>query len=296
MTTLTSSRTTRLFAFLVCAALVWGAAPVAGQFDEYAPRYGALQVDQQSDFSRIRVRTKGNIRTLFFVRDSGEEVIESMIDIKQPSRLLLDYTKFMFMSYAFQPKQEKVLIVGLGGGSMVHFLKKYDPEVKVDVVEIDPAVVEIADKNFGIRSEGNVNIITADGIKYLAETKERYDVVYMDAFLKPSAGETDVNGVPLHLKTADFYRLIQEKLNPGGLVVYNLNPHPKTAEDIREIARSFKQTYVFKLTDSPGLVAVATLADDRVSSPALIKLGKQLDGRFKATVSFEKMATRLLRQ
>lgn len=289
------SRATRLFAFLVCAAVIWAAAPVVGQYDEYAPRYGKLEVDQKSDFSHIRVRTKNNIRTLFFVRDTGEEVIESMIDIKQPARLLLDYTKYMFLSYAFQPKQEKVLIVGLGGGAMIHFLKKYDPAVKIDAVEIDPAVVEIADKNFGVRTEGNINVITADGIQYLAETKERYDVIYMDAFLKPS-GETDVNGVPLRLKTADFYRLIQEKLKPGGMVVYNLNPHAKTTEDVREITKAFGQTYVFKLTDSRGLVAVATLATERLTRPTLIKTGRQLDGRFKATISFEKMAAGLLRQ
>lgn len=288
-------RTRRLLTFLACALAIAWVAPVAAQYDELAPRYGKLEVDEKSEYSRIRVRTKNNIRTLFFVRDSGEEVIESMVDLRQPSRLLLDYTKYMFLSYAFQPKQEKVLIVGLGGGAMVHFLKKHDPELKVDVVEIDPAIVAIADKHFGIRTEGNINVITADGIKYLAETKERYDVVYMDAFLKPS-GETDVNGVPLALKTADFYRLIQEKLNPGGMVVYNLNPHPKVGEDIREIAKSFGQTYVFKLSDSPGLVAVATLATERLSPATLVRTGKQLDGRFKATISFEKMASRLLRQ
>lgn len=280
---------------LLGVCLTGGSAPALGQFDPLAPRYGKLEVDETSEFSHIRVRTKNNIRTIFFVRDSGEEVIESMVDIRFPSRLLLDYTKYMFLSYAFQPKQEKVLIVGLGGGAMIHFLKKHDPDLKVDVVEIDPSVVDIADKHFGVRTAGNINVITADGIKYLTETKERYDVVYMDAFLKPS-GETDVNGVPLRAKTADFYRSIQEKLKPGGMVVYNLNPHAKTAEDIREITQAFKQTYVFRLADSRGLVAVATLADARVTPAELVKTGRQLDGRFKATFSFEKMAARLLRQ
>jgi spermidine synthase len=286
--------TARYLALTLCAALLLPSAPALAQNNEVVRKFGKLEVDEKSDYSRIRVRTKGNVRTLLFVRDNGEEVIESKIDVKQPHHLLLDYTKWMFVSYAFQPKQERVCIVGLGGGAMIHFLKKHDPDVKVDVVEIDPVVVKIADEKFGVRSEGNVNVITADGIKYLAETKEQYDVVYMDAFLKPS-GETDVNGVPLRLKTGDFYKLIQEKLKPGGMVVFNLNPHSGTRDDIAEITRAFSQTYVFGLGDSPGLVAVGTLAKQRLTLAALLKNGKQLDGRFKATFSFEKMAARLIR-
>ncbi len=280
--------------FLLLLAILAPASSACAQYDPLTQRYGKLELDEKSDFSRIRIRTRRNIRTLFFVRDSGEEVIESMVDLNDPHRLLLDYTKHMFLSYAFQPQPKRVLIVGLGGGSMVHFLKKYDPKVKIDAVEIDPAIVTIADERFGIRSEDNVDIITADGIQYIAETKEQYDVIYMDAFLKPS-GETDVNGVPLKLKTADFYKLLQDRLQPGGVVVFNLNPHAGTREDVIEISRAFGQTYVFRLTDSPGLVAVATMDKDRMPYSTIAKTAKQLDVRFKATVSFEKMASRLAR-
>src|SRR5436309_2619866 len=140
----------------------------------------------KSDYSRIRVTREGNVRTLWFIRDNGDEVIESQQDLARPHELLLDYTRFMFLSYLFRPKQEKVLIVGLGGGSMVHFLKHYDPKVKVDVVEIDPAIVKLADKYFGVRTGGNITIHTQDAFQFLKTTKDKYDVIYMDAFLKPS--------------------------------------------------------------------------------------------------------------
>jgi spermidine synthase len=285
----------RTWIWCLLASLLWlPGATARAQFDPLSRRYGALEHDAKSDFSHIRIRTRNQIRTLFFVRDSGEEVIESMVDLRQPERLLLDYTRHMFLSYVFQPKQEQVLIVGLGGGAMIHFLKKYDPEVKIDAVEIDPAIVRVADQHFNVRSEGNVNIITADGLRYLQETEERYDVIYMDAFLKPSA-ETDANGVPLGLKSADFYAKVQEKLRPGGVVVFNLNPHAGTREDVREITRAFGQVYVFRLSDSLGLVAVATMAKERLPYAEILKLARQLDTRFKATVSFERMATRLAR-
>src|SRR5262245_12026275 len=121
-----------------------------------------VEHEEKSDYSRIRVTRAKNVRTLWFVRDSGEAIVESIVDVDKPHELLVEYTRYMFTSYLFRPKQEKVLIIGLGGGSMIHFLKHYDPNVKVDVVEIDPAVVKVADKFFGVRSEGNVNVINKD--------------------------------------------------------------------------------------------------------------------------------------
>jgi spermidine synthase len=64
----------------------------------------------------------------------------------------------------------------------------------------------------------------------------------MDAFLKPSE-ETDGTGAPLALRTQQFYKQMQEKLKPGGLVAFNLNPHEELADDIRAIAGSFPQIY-----------------------------------------------------
>jgi len=50
--------------------------------------------------------------------------------------------------------------------------------------------VQLADKYFDVRSQDNINVVTEDAFKYLKRDKTRYDVIYMDAFLKPSA-ETD---------------------------------------------------------------------------------------------------------
>ena len=83
-----------------------------------------------------------------------------------------------------------MLIVGLGGGSMVHYLQQTDPGVKIDAVEIDPLVVKLAADMFGTKPSENVNIVTADGLKFIADAKDQtYDVIYMDAFLKPSADD-----------------------------------------------------------------------------------------------------------
>ena len=170
-----------------------------------------MELEVESEFSRIVVTKQGNVRSLIFVDHDGQEAVETELDLDKPHRLLLPYTRYMFGSYLFRPKPQQVLIVGLGGGSMIHFLKHHAPDLRVDVVEIDPVVVKIADLWFGVRSGGRLRIVVQDAFKYLTNTRHCYDVIYMDAFLKPSA-ETDVSGVPLRLKTVKFLKNIQKRL------------------------------------------------------------------------------------
>jgi spermidine synthase len=252
---------------------------------------GAVVHEERSEFSRIKIRQSKNERALWFVRDNGDEVIESIVDIAKPHNLLVTYTKFMFTSYLVRPKQEKVLIVGLGGGSMVHFLRKYDPDCKVDVVEIDPVIVKVADKYFGVKSGGNVNIITQDAFAFFKNTENRYDVIYMDAFLKPS-DKTDSTGVPLRLKTIMFYKDLQKKLTPDGMVVFNINPHDDLSDDLKNIKEAFAQSYFFELPNYGGIVAIGSTAAKRVSVEAQLAEATAIDRRWNASYSFRDMVRR----
>ena len=97
----------------------------------------------------------------------------------------------------------------------IHNMKQQNPD----------DVVKLAADMFGTKPSENVKIVTADGFKFIAAAKDQtYDVIYMDAFLKPSA-DTDGTGAPLALRTQQFYKQLQEKLKPGGVVAFNLNPH-----------------------------------------------------------------------
>lgn len=277
----------------LAGGLVW-----FGFADAYPDEPGELEADVTSKFSRIKVRRAQEngrtVRTLYFVRDSGEEVVESKVDVNKPHDLLVDYTKYMFLSYVFKPKQERVLVVGLGGGSMVHFMKHYDPAVKVDVVEIDPKIVEIAEKYFGVKTAGNVSVITQDAFVYFKDAKATYDVIYMDAFLKPAA-DTDTTGVPKKLRTIEFYKEVQKRLSPDGMVVYNINPHDGIEKDVEVIKEAFPQMYAFHLPDYGGLAVVGSMVKDRLPTATILTRAGELDRRFKTTYSFRQMADRLAR-
>jgi spermidine synthase len=282
---------TILACLLVLLAARLPAAPRGGSLGFFGP----VVYEVQSEFSQIRVRENGSIRTLSFVRDSGEEVVESQVNLRRREELLVPYTRYMFLSYVYQPAPRKVLIVGLGGGAMVHWLQAQDPDVAVDVVEIDPEVVSIADRYFDVRTEGNVRILTQDAFELFQTSEELYDVIYMDAFLKPSDA-TDSTGVPLALKTEEFYAQVQARLNPGGCVVFNLNSHQEVWDDVETIRGSFPQTDVYRLTTQHGLIPVASLGEQPLTQREIEQRAAAADRRLKANFSLKVLARGLYRQ
>jgi spermidine synthase len=289
-------RTARWIALGVALVAAWPCQFAAARVSEVGPYEGRLEADVVSKFSHIRVRREGDVRALLFVRDSGEEVVETYLNLERPQDLITEYTRVMFVSYLYAPRPKKVLLVGLGGGSMVHFLRHYDPDVSIDVVEIDPAIVDVAKKYFLVREDERTKIIVADAVKYLTGSPPRYDVVYMDAFLKPTR-QTDSTGVPLRLKTEALQRdILRKALVPDGVAVYNLNAHPEVADDIASIAAVFAQPYVYQLSGATGYVVAATAQAKRDTPETLVERAREIDRRFEASFAIEPIVRQLLPQ
>lgn len=274
---------------LALAALVVGRpAPGGDRAGAEAAELGALVHEVRSEFSHVRIRDQGPLRTLYFVRDSGEEVVETSMDLRAPHLLQVAYTQVMFVSLLYRPPPETCLIVGLGGGAMVRFLNHFFSEVRVDAVEIDPVVVALARQYFGTAAGPGTRIFAADGFDFLRTTSQRYDVIYMDAFLKPSE-ETDLTGVPLRLKTVAFLRSLHQRLRPAGLVVFNLNYSGALQADIDGIRAAFPTVDVFRVPGSGNFVVVGSLAERAVTDRELRRRGRELDRRADHGFSFERL-------
>ena len=256
--------------------------PTASPRKPRGPSFAAEKtqlLETVSDYSRIRVKQEGARRSLWFVDDEGREVKETELDLARPFELLIPYTRAMFVSHLLLAKPpECCLLVGLGGGAMVHFLGHHFPATTVDAVEIDPVVVQIADEWFGTRPSPQVRIATQDGflfVKEALEAKQRWDVVYMDAYLKP-AEDTDSRGLRLSLKTERFFGQLGELLSEGGLVVFNmLRGHER--EDVRTLRRVFPHVHVIE--GWGGNVVVAASFTAPPSTAELERRARALDER-----------------
>jgi spermidine synthase len=258
------------------AVVLWSTSP--------ARTLGRLEHEEVSAFSRIRVRSDGEVRALTFVRDNGEEVVQSRISLTAPDTLEAPYARGMFASYLYQPHPRRVLIVGLGGGAMVRFLTRHEPRVLVDAVEIDPAVVRLADKYFGVRSGGNIRVHTADAVTFIESTTDRYDLILMDAFLRPSS-DTDATGVPTRLKTLAFLGHLKRALAPGGVVAFNVNEHASMADDIAAVAAAFSGVAVYRCPPTDSRVVIATEGGMAADADVRTRVDA-LDARFGGALSF----------
>jgi spermidine synthase len=252
-------------------------------------RCGPVIHERQSAFSHIRVREKDHVRSLMFVRPKGGEGLQTSIDLHAPSELQLDYTRYMFASFLHRQAQDQVLIVGLGGGGMVRFLNTHFPNTQVDAVEIDPVVVDVAAEFFETHSGPKTRIITEDAFAFFKrEGGDLYDVIYMDAFLKPS-GDTDTDGAPQRLRTVAFFKSLKQRLKPGGVVTFNVIENDQTQNDLQAIREAFgDDVMVYRAKRTRNLVIITSAPPEQ----AMRKRGEALDERLKVKFSFADLVDR----
>jgi spermidine synthase len=123
----------------------------------------------------------------------------------------------MTAALAYHPGPvRRIALVGLGGGRTISYLVSGLPNVVADVAELDAAVISLAKKYFGVDSTDRLHILNKDGRVFMNQTKDKFDVILLDAYRGPF--------VPFHLTTQEFYRLVKSRLNEGGVVAQNVEP------------------------------------------------------------------------
>jgi spermidine synthase len=141
---------------------------------------------------------------------------ESMYNTGDDRDLPVEYTRFMTASLMYAKDVHAILEIGFGGGRTSWYLHRFLPNVSVTSVELDPTVLELAKKYFGIRDEANFQVVNRDGRIFLNESKEHYDIILIDAYRGPF--------VPFHLLTKEFYQIVKDHLAEGGVVAQNVEP------------------------------------------------------------------------
>lgn len=107
---------------------------------------------------------------------------------------------------------DRILILGLGGGTIAKLLTNKYGNIAIDGVEIDPLMVELGRKYLGF-TEKNVNVILGDALKFLKETRYKYDIVCVDLFAN---GDTAVGS-----GTKTFFEDIKKIMKKDSLVMIN---------------------------------------------------------------------------
>jgi hypothetical protein len=116
---------------------------------------------------------------------------------------------------------ERVAILGNAAGTTARALGVYYPGATVDGVELDPAVSRVGFRYFAMGENPRLRVHDADARPFLRSTEERYDLIVVDAYHQPY--------VPFYLATREFFRLVRDRLAPGGIVALNVATVPDDA-------------------------------------------------------------------
>ena len=170
--------------------------------------------DEDSPAGRIRVAERPDgLRELYIGSSRGRQ---TALYVDRPGHLELPYTRVATAGLAWLPDDGRVLFVGLGGGAMPTFTRAHFPRARIDAVELEPRVVEVAREWFGFRDDSLMRAHVADGRVFIEEAEPgSWDVIILDAF---SDGD-----VPIPLATEEFLEATRRALKPGGVVASNLH-------------------------------------------------------------------------
>lgn len=134
---------------------------------------------------------------------------QTIMDLKNPEYDLWDWSYYFPTAVSIYPEGSDVLLLGLGGGTLVQQFDRLN--FNVDVVEIDQRVKDVAIEYFYIDPE--TNIIIDDARRYINTCEKKYDVITLDLFLNETP--------PGHVLTIESFTKIKELLKPGGIVMMN---------------------------------------------------------------------------
>src|SRR6266571_2298667 len=182
------------------------------------------------------------LRTLLFERGGGRQ---SVVKPGDPDHLELPYARVALAGLALCEEPRRILVVGLGGGSLPMFLHKHYPAAGIDVAEIDRDVADVAKKFFGFVDDELLRVHVGDGRQFIERARRAdYDVIFLDAF--------GAHDVPKQLTTQEFLQITRRALKPNGVVVSNVwraASNPLYDSMVRTHQEAFEELFIL---DVPG--------------------------------------------
>ena len=194
---------------LACAALAWllAAAPALGE--------GKLLESRESLYNNIYVFEQGDLVIMQFGKNERFWT-ESVYDRSDARALPVTYTRYLTAALAYPEEVGSILEIGLGGGRTAAYLNLFMPEVAIRSVELDPEVIELAEKWFDVTPNDSFSIEAVDGRIHLMRSEDRHDIIMVDAYRGPF--------VPFHMLTREFYITAKRRLAQGGVLAQNIEP------------------------------------------------------------------------
>lgn len=212
-----------------------------GHQDGYAFWEKNLIYEGESVYNYLQVKETSNATIL------STNVLFGVQSMKMKSGNLTG----MFYDYdlagpaALAQENIKILILGNGTGTFASQCQKYFPKASIKAIEIDEKITSLAKTYFDY--DNKIPTITYDGRAYLQATKEKYDMIMIDAY-------QDIT-IPFQMSSKEFFTLVKSHLSNQGIMAVNMNMHSSSQNSINAylsdtISSVFKSTYIADVDSS----------------------------------------------
>ncbi|ADW18988.1 Spermine synthase [Desulfobulbus propionicus DSM 2032] len=197
-----------LFLFLLAIAL-------CRLQDQRLEQLGFL--DRDTPYNRVLVYTSKEEGTDRLMREmvTGPQGRQSAMYLDNPTELALPYTRFYRLIEHYHPTARRMLVLGGGGYSFPKYALARYPDLRIDVVELDPGITNLARTHFGLTDHPRLTIIEEDARTFLKKVDHPYDVILCDVF-------NSHYSIPFHLVTVEAIGLMHSALKADGVVLVNL--------------------------------------------------------------------------
>ncbi|MBI1772807.1 MAG: fused MFS/spermidine synthase [Burkholderiales bacterium] len=152
----------------------------------------------------------GNLRIMYL----NPKCMQSAMKLDAPDELVCAYSRTVMGLLIFHPQPRHILLIGLGGGSLVKYCYRHLPDCRITVLEINANVIAMRDLFVLPPDDDRLQVIHCDAVTHLQTNTYDADVLLLDAY--------DENGLVADLNTAEFYAICHANLVANGIMVANV--------------------------------------------------------------------------
>ena len=228
------------------------------------PQRGTLVEEKELAYNYIQVVKEGTEYELML---NEGHAVHSIYDADQ---LLTggpwDYWLIApYFNKNFSPSDMKgMAMIGSAAGTAMHQYDVVYPGVPVDGVEIDPEIVTIGDKYFGMSTLKNATTHEEDGRTYLQTDgkNKKWTVIGIDAYRQPY--------IPFHLTTQEFFQEVSSHLEDNGVAMINAGRTQTDTRLVDALANTmrtvFPNVYVIDVPTMANSMVIATKQPSQIGN------------------------------
>lgn len=220
----------------------------------------------------VQIKDQDDIRYMYL----SSPWIQGAMSLKAPHELVHDYAQNMMLWLLFNQAPHKIAQFGLGAGTLTRFCQHYFPQAEIEVLEINPKVIQAVHEHFFIPANNtHLRIHEQCAKDFIQQAPARtYDLIQVDAYGSEAVAPA-IDGV-------EFYQHCARALNDRGLLTINLLGSPQIIhEHIHELNQCFEATAWLPENEDGNLIAIAFKKAPEIEFDTLYKRAAQIESRYQ---------------